>query len=230
MSVRVEREGAVRRVRLDAGKRNALDLEVIRALREALAPESDAPVAILSGRTDGFSVGLDNAVLAGSPRDREALLYEMGALLVEVLRGPTRLVSVCEGHAVAAGAMLLLISDVRIGIEGDHQIGFTEPRMGMTLPALPVLLARQRLARRQLHALTVLGRTVRPDEGVRAGFLDEVHPTSSDVEAAASAAAIELSQLDEAAYQGTLRTVWGSTVEGMARSVEAQRARLDAVR
>jgi enoyl-CoA hydratase len=74
-------------------------------------------------------------------RNRESLLAAMGELLHEVLRGPTRVVALCEGHAVAAGAMLLLVSDHRIGTPGDYQIGFTEPRLGMPLPELPALLA-----------------------------------------------------------------------------------------
>ena len=229
MDVEVERDGAIRRVRLDAGKRNALRLGVVRDLAAALAPDPEAPVVVLSGRSDGFSVGLDNAVLAGDAREREALLYEMGVLLVEVLRGPTRLISVCEGHAVAAGAMLLLISDLRLGLEGEYQIGFTEPRMGMTLPELPVLLARQRLERRRLHASTVLGRTVGPAQGVEVGFLDEVHDSQDALLAAAETAAGELAAIGDAAYRGTIGTVWGETLEGMARSVEAQRARLEAV-
>lgn len=227
MNVTVERDGAIRRVHLDSGKRNALGIEAIRGLADALSPDPDAPVVVLSGRSDGFSVGLDNAVLAGAAREREQLLYEMGSLLVDVLRGPTRVVSVCEGHAVAAGAMLLLVSDVRLGLEGDYQIGFTEPRMGMTLPELPVLLARERLDRRRLHASTVLGRTVGPSESVGVGFLDAVHRTEDELRAAADTAAEELSRLSEAAYRGTIRTVWGHTIEALDRSVAAQRKRLE---
>ena len=225
MNVEIERRGAIRRVRFEAGKRNALDLEAIRALATALAPDPEAPVVVLSGRPDGFSVGLDNAVLAGAPRDRETLLHEMGVLLLDLLRGPTRVVSICEGHAVAGGAMLLLVSDVRIGVAGDYQIGFTEPRIGMTLPALPALLARERLDRRRLHEATVLGRTFGPDEGAGVGFLDAVETSADAAETTAMAAAEELARLGDDAYRGTIRTVWGAAIEGMERSVEAQCAR-----
>ncbi len=98
----------------------------------------------------------------------------MGELLLAALDGPTRIVAACEGHAVAAGAMLLLVADVRIGAHGCYKIGFTEPRFGMPLLELPALLARERLDRRRLHASTVLGVTVGPQEAVAVGFLDEV--------------------------------------------------------
>ena len=64
----------------------------------------------------------------------------MGELLLAALTGTTRIVAVCEGHAVAAGAMLLLVADVRIGARGSYTIGFTEPRLGMPLPELPAVL------------------------------------------------------------------------------------------
>ena len=37
--------------------------------------------------------------------------------------------------------LLLLVADVRFAVAGDYQIGFTEPRLGMTLPEAPALLA-----------------------------------------------------------------------------------------
>jgi len=124
-------------VRLDAGKRNVLTLEAVEALRDALASDPEAPVVVLSGRADGFCAGLDNRTLAAGAKERDGLLAAMGALLYEVLAGPTRIVAVCEGHAVAAGAMLLLVLDIRLGAPGAYKIGFTEPGLGMPLPDLP---------------------------------------------------------------------------------------------
>lgn len=210
-AVETESQPPIRRVRLDAGKRNVLRLEAVEALRTALAPDPAAPVVVLSGRQDGFCAGLDNATLAAEPKERDALLAAMGALLQETLAGPTRIVAVCQGHAVAAGAMLLLISDVRLGTTGGHKIGFTEPGLGMPLPELPALLARMRLDRRRLHELAVLGRVVGPEEAARVGFLDEL-VKGEDLEQAALTRARALAALTETAYLGSLRAVWGATL------------------
>ena len=225
--VHIEREPPLRRVRLDAGKRNILTLEAVEALADALRPDPDAPVAVLRGRTDGFSCGLDNATLAAGAREREALLTAMGELLLELVSGPTRLVAVCEGHAVAAGAMLLLVADRRIGVPGAYQIGFTEPRLGMPLPDLPALLARERLDRRRLHELTVLGRTVGPEDAAAAGFLDTLCEPAA-LGATAGAAAEELAALGDAAYAGTIRAVHGRAIERIRKQIEAQIQRRDA--
>ena len=225
----LERRPPVRRVRLDNGKRNVLTLEAVEALAEALAPDPEAPVVILSGRTDGFSAGLDNATLAASAEEREGLLAAMGELLVSILCGPTRIVAACEGHAVAAGAMLLLVSDVRLGVPGAYKLGFTEPGLGMPLPELPALLARMRLDRRRLHELGVLGRTVGPAEGAACGFLDAI-VAPEDLEQAALERAQVLAALTPAAYQGSLRAVWGETLGRIEELAQAQARRSAAAR
>jgi len=209
--VTLERHPPIRRVHFNNGKRNVLTPEAIAALTEALAPDAEAPVVILSGRPDGFSAGLDNATLAASAREREGLLAAMAELLVSTLLGPTRVVAICEGHAVAAGAMMLLVSDVRLGVPGSHKLGFTEPGLGMPLPELPALLARMRLDLRRLHELAVLGRIVGPQEAAECGFLDEV-VAPEELERLALERAQALAALSEVGYQGLLRSVWGPTL------------------
>lgn len=227
--VTVQREPPLRRVRLDTGTRNVLTLEAVDGLQEALSPDLEAPVVVLSGRSDGFCSGLDNATLATGARQREELLTRMGELLFEALIGPTRIVAVCEGHAVAAGAMLLLVSDARIGVSGSYKVGFTEPGLGMPLPALPAILARERLDRRRLHELAVLGRIVGPEKAADFGFLDEL-TTRSKVEARAHERATEIAQLSDAAYRGSLRSVWGDSIEALRALVDAQSQRLASLR
>jgi len=223
------RHPPLREVRLDTGSKNVLGVEAIRALANAMAPDPEAPVVVLSGHDRAFCAGLDMAALAESALAREDLLTAMAELLLNVVTSPTRVVAVCEGHAVAAGAMLLLVADVRIGAPGTYKIGFTEPRLGMPLPELPALLARERLDRRRLHALTALGHTVNPEEAVHAGFLDRlVEPGTLDT--TASAHARHLAELSDAAYQGTVRSVWGTAIERMRVLVDAQIARRDAAR
>lgn len=228
MLVEIDRTPPIRWLRLEAGPRNVLRLEVVEALREALGPDEEAPVAVLRGRSDGFSVGLDNATLAKGELERQSLLTAMGELLGELVGGATRLVCLCEGHAVAAGAMLLLAADLRFGVSGRYKIGFTEPGLGMPLPELPALLGRERLDRRRLHALTVLGQTVGPEEAAAVGFLDElVAPEALD--ARARDAAESLARLTTASYRGSVSAVRGPMVDRVEEIVESQRRRLRAL-
>lgn len=219
--VRVDIEPPARIVTLDDGKANVLTLEAVEALGAALRAEADTPVVVLRGRPGSFCAGLDNATLASGAAERDALLAAMGELLLGALESETRIVAVCEGHAVAAGAMLLLVADVRVGTAGPGKIGFTEPRMGMPLPGLPAELARGRLDRRRLHELTVLGGLVGPEEAAEVGFLDAIVEADALLDTALEHARA-LAALDAAAYRGSMRTVWGRTIERVRESVEAQ--------
>lgn len=225
----LERRPPLRLARLDTGPRNVLREAAVRELTRALATDAEAPVLVLSGREDGFCAGLDGAVLAGGAREREGLLAAMGDLLLTALESPTRIVAECRGHAVAAGAMLLLVADVRLGVPGSYKVGFTEPGLGMPLPELPALLARERLDRRRLHELTVLGRTVGPDGAVEAGFLDALVQPDALTETAHDRAR-ELAGLSEAAYGGTVRAVRGPVIARIRALVAQQNARRDAAR
>ena len=42
-----------------------------------------------------------------------------------------------NGHALAAGAILLMCSDLRIGSRGDYRIGLPEVTIGMCSSSLP---------------------------------------------------------------------------------------------
>ncbi len=227
--VSIDRQPPLRMVRLDNGKRNIMTLEAVEALAKAIEPDDEAPVVVLSGRTDGFCAGLDNKTLAGPAVAREELLARMGQLLSSALRGPTRIVAACEGHAVAAGAMLLLVSDLRLGVPGDYKVGFTEPRMGMPLPELPALLAHQRLDRRRLHELGVLGRIVGPEEAAEAGFLDRLVGGGSLMDDA-MAVGREIAGLSDGAYRGSLKAVWGDSLARIEELAQAQVKRSEAAR
>ena len=227
VGVQVDRDPPFRMVKLDTGRHNVLRLETVRALKDALTPDLEAPVLMLRGRSDSFCAGLDNATLGGTPIEREELLAAMGELLLAIMTSPTRVVAICEGHAVAAGAMLLLAADIRIGATGSYKLGFTEPRLGMPLPELPIVLAEQRLDPRCLHEVTVVGRTLGPAEAESVGFLD-VLVEREELEETAQGRGRELAQLSEAAYGASVESLWGPTIERIRRLVAAQNATRDA--
>ncbi len=204
---------------------NLLDTATLRELRSLLTEEDEeAPAVVLSGRDDALSAGLDMKILAAGGGAGEDLFLAMGELLADVYASPTRLVVACRGHAVAAGAMLLLVADVRVGATGRYKIGFSEIAQGMRLPELPVLLARDRLDRRHFLEATLLGRLVDPEAAVEYGFLDEVVP-EAELDATAEARAGELAQLSNEAYAGTLGPVRGATLHRMQELLELQRSR-----
>jgi enoyl-CoA hydratase len=87
---------------------------------------------------------------------------------------PKPLVIACTGHAIAAGAFLLLTADNRIGTMGDFKIGLNETSIGATFPVFGVELARARLSPRYLTRSFVQSELFSPDEAINAGFLDQI--------------------------------------------------------
>ncbi len=64
------------------------------------------------------------------------------------------MVAACTGHAVAAGALMVLACDLRIGVDGPVKIGLNEVAIALTLP--PWALALDRLSRRHLQTSVAL--------------------------------------------------------------------------
>ncbi len=114
---------------------------------------------------------------------------------------PKPIVWACTGHAVAAGAILLMTGDVRIGKRGDYKIGLNETAIGLPLPYVGLELARDRLNPAELQAATVMAKLYSPDDAVKAGYLDEA--TDNDVLDVALETAAQLAFLDPHAFGET---------------------------
>lgn len=168
-------EGSVAVLVFDDGKANVLNDESISALHAALdAAEKEATAVILIGRPGRFSAGFDLSVMGSDVESMRALVRSGAELLLRVWEFPRPFLAVCTGHAVAAGAMLLLSADYRLGVEGDWTIGLNEVGIGMPLPMFAVELARARLDPRLFTQATLFARTYDGEGAVEAGYLDEV--------------------------------------------------------
>jgi enoyl-CoA hydratase len=130
----------------------------------------------------------------------------------------------CPGHAVAAGALLMLGADYRVGARGEFRIGLIETQLGMVLPRWAAELADERLSRRHLQQATVGARMYGPDAAADAGFLDAVvEPDALD--AAAMAEAARWAELPRPAYAGQVRMNRGARLARLDEALAADRDR-----
>ena len=88
--------------------------------------------------TPGFLTGgFDLTVMQGDdPAAMIRLVSDGGALFTRLFASSVPVVVAAPGHAVAAGALLLLAADERIGTEGSFKVGLIETQIGMFLPAV----------------------------------------------------------------------------------------------
>jgi enoyl-CoA hydratase len=206
-------EGQIALVRLEDGKANALSAAMIAEIDAALTQAAgEAKAIVLAGRPDRFSAGFDLKVMMSSFEAARDLTRKGAELLMRLYASPLPVVAACTGHALAAGALLLLASDVRVGAAGTYRIGLNEVAIGIPVPVFAMELARDRLTAAELGRATLGAQVYAPEEAVRAGFLDEAVP-GADVIARAAAEAERLGALSRRAFEGTKRRLRGRTIE-----------------
>jgi enoyl-CoA hydratase len=171
--VRYELRDGVAVITMDDGKVNALSHEVIEALHACLErAEHEARAVLLTGREKRLSGGFDLTVMVSSPEATRGLVTAGAELMLRLYTFPRPVVVACTGHALAAGAILLLVADARIGAEGDFKIGLNEVAIQMTLPIFAMELARDRLSKRHFSAAVTQARIFDPVSDKDAGYLD----------------------------------------------------------
>lgn len=170
-------DGTVAVLVFDDGKANVLNDESIAALHEGLdRAQREAGAVVVVGRPGRFSGGFDLSVMGSDVDTMQALVRSGVHLLLRIWEFPRPVLIACTGHAVAAGAMVLLAADYRIGIEGDWSIGLNESAIGMPLPTLGVELARARLSPRFFTRAALHAELYGGEGAVEVGYLDEAVP------------------------------------------------------
>ncbi|MGI9599305.1 MAG: crotonase/enoyl-CoA hydratase family protein [Acidimicrobiales bacterium] len=220
-------DGSVLLSQMDDGKANALSASMIADISAPLAEaEGDDSIvaAVLAGRDGRFSAGFDLSVVQSGDAAAIVELVAAGGDLVRTMYGcGLPVVAACTGHALAAGALMLLGSDVRVGADGPFKIGLNEVAIGLTLPAWANTIALERLSKRHIQRAIANAKVTDPAGAVDVGFLDRVVAADDVVEAAIEEAAA-LSALDRRAYRRTMDGFRKPTLDLMADQIAADRA------
>ena len=213
---------------LDDGKANALSFDIIRGLRDAVASASaddDIRAVVLHGRPGKFSAGFDlNVMRGGDIGAMVSLVADGGDLVRECYAAPVPVIAACTGHALAAGALLLLGCDVRIGSDGPFQVGLPEVNIGMSLPRWSITITGERLSQRHRLRATANGRITGPADAVDVGFLDEVVAEDAVLDRAVAEATTLASSMDPRAYAAIVADTRSQALTAMAAQIAADRA------
>lgn len=189
-------------ITLDDGKANAFSHAMMQGISDALdAAAEKATVTVIRGRRGVLCGGFDLKVIRGDPRNVPALVQAGAQLLMKAWLHPQPLVIGVTGHAVAAGALLALTGDFRLGVEGDFRLGLNETAIGLELPVFAIELAAARLDRRALTMATVGAQLYSPRQAVEVGYLDKVTVPGA-FENELQMATDRMKQLDGAAVAG----------------------------
>jgi enoyl-CoA hydratase/carnithine racemase len=174
------RHDAIHELRLARPPVNALDAQLIHALREAVeaAPAQGARGIVLSGRSGMFSGGLDVPSLLQLDRPRMSAIWsDFFGLLAALARSPVPIVAAITGHSPAGGAVLTIYCDYRVMARGPFRIGLNEVQVGLVVPEVIQATMRRLLGSHRAERLMVAGAMLDAEQALGAGLVDELIDT-----------------------------------------------------
>lgn len=224
--VRREDHGDVAVLRLEHGKVQALDLELLEQLSAALAQlERERPAcAVLTGTGSSFSAGVDlHRVLEGGRAYIEPFLAALERTLRALFTFPRPIVAALNGHAIAGGLVLACACDRRLLARGNARLGIPELAVGVAFPALALEIVRGVLPARAVGDLLLRGHRIDGEAAHALGLIDE-RVDAERLHARSVTAAAELGAFDARAFELTKAAWRAPALEHLARTAAAHDA------
>jgi len=221
-SLVLEEADALSIVRLDDGKANAFNLDLLSRLSDALdRATARGGAALIVGRNGFLSAGFDLQTMRGDPDARKALVLAGLDLALKIFESPIPIVVSCTGHAIAAGTLLLLPSDHVIAADAPVKIGFNETAIGIELSPFVLELARYRLLPSAYNQI-LQGRLCGAQAALHAGYVDEL-AAPDDLGARSIEVAQHFAGLSPLSYQRTKEAMRSSTTSALHSALERRR-------
>jgi enoyl-CoA hydratase len=215
--IQVEDRDGIAVVRMEQGKVNALDLELLHGITETFAGLLDADAVVLTGAGRAFSAGVDlRPLVEGGPAHVGAFLPALSEALLAVFTHPRPVVAAVNGHAIAGGCLLAVGADRRLMSGGT--IGLTELLVGVAFPAAPFHILSWAVGPRAAD-LVLTGRALRPPEAVEVGLVDEAVAPEVLLDTALERAGT-LGRIARSAFALTKEQLRQGTLDAIARSAD----------
>lgn len=207
-------------LRMDDGKANAIDFELLDQLADALDhAETAGKVLVVTGQPGKFCAGFDLSIMRAGGEDKCRLLKGGAELAQRWLTFATPVVLAVSGHALAMGGLLLLSADYRIGVHGSFKYGLNEVAIGITMPRFGVEIARGRLVPAHFQRSVACANLYDAQGAKEAGFLDEIQESKALLNRAGEVAT-QLGTIDFAAYRETKARVWAGLYQALETAIQ----------
>jgi len=217
--IEVENRGLVSVLRMARGKGNALNLELLAALAEALNALERGPAraGVITGQGSVFGAGVDlPELMAGGAGYIRRFLPLMVDVFQRLATFPKPLVAAVNGHAIAGGAIIMLACDLRLLANGNARVGLSEIQVGVLFPSWALEIARYTTPREHFSSLICTGKTWQPAEALARGLVDELVAPDELLDRACAAAG-ELAELSPATFATTKLAVRRPMIEAAER-------------
>ena len=182
--ISVERQDQVAILKLSRDVSNALNLELMTKLAEALEEVRRDPevrgMVLASANDKIFSLGFDIPWLYECNREEVGRFFRFfNRTCLELYTVPKPAIAAITGHAIAGGSILALCCDYRHIAEGRKLMGLNEIKLGVPVPYLPDCIARQLLGVNKAREVLETGDFHAAEDLLRMGMVDRVLPLQS---------------------------------------------------
>jgi 3,2-trans-enoyl-CoA isomerase len=166
--------GSIRELKLARPPVNALNVDLLRELTQAIKAASKESALVITGQPGLFSAGLDVRGLLELDREGvTATLIELWRTQHAIATSSVPVIFGLTGHSPAGGTVLAIQGDYRVMALGDFRIGLNEVQVGL-LPGPPIHGAFQRLVGGHAAQLLTRGALIDPASALRMGLVDEL--------------------------------------------------------
>lgn len=169
--------GPAARITLDRPPLNVLTIAMLEELAEAVSEaggSAGTKVLVITGAGKAFCSGVD---VADHTADRvESMIHTFSRAIQAILDVEVPTLAVVNGAALGGGMELALACDGIVARAGA-KLGQPEVRLGVFAPAAAAILPR-RIGYTRALDLLFTGRSVRAEEGVALGLVNQVHPAN----------------------------------------------------
>ncbi|MCA1833430.1 MAG: enoyl-CoA hydratase/isomerase family protein [Actinomycetota bacterium] len=206
-------------LRMTHGPANALDLELLQGIGDALEDigASNAKALVITGRDTVFSAGAELfRVLEEGTEYLEIAGKAFDRAFEALFTFPRPVVAAINGHAVAGGCVIAQACDHRIAAAGGARIGLAELKVGVPFPTWALEIVRYSVPPPHFAELILTGRLCNPDEARTACLVDVVVPPDELLDAAVAMAS-RLARIPPATFALTKRAMRAPTLERVER-------------
>ncbi|MBN1848922.1 MAG: enoyl-CoA hydratase/isomerase family protein [Deltaproteobacteria bacterium] len=217
--IQIDDQDGIAIIRLDRGVTNAINLDLVNELAEAVEHIRTDPRlrSLVLGSTSEkfFSIGFDIPQLFDLPEnDLRAFFDAFNRVCLALFTLPKPTVAALTGHTIAGGCILSLCCDYRFMAEGRIWMGLNEIKLGVPVPHLPDCILRSLVGVRKARDMMETGEFCGPDESLAIGLVDDVCPREK-----VSEKAVERLRALGALPSLAFETIKRSRVEGIEKEV-----------
>ena len=168
-------------VRMDRGKVNAINHELVQEIRKAfidLKDDDQVRGVILTGKPHYFSAGLDLVELYQYDRPKtESFFEDFGMMHIELVQFPKPLICAVSGHSPAGGTVIAVAADHRIMAEGErYTIGLNEVAVNVQISQNLITAYNFWLGEKQSYQNIISGKLLTVAEALQQGLIDASCP------------------------------------------------------